>query len=572
MNWTRVINELHVIGFPSNFLIQLNVIPSEKDHDLYSGTYILELSPPKTIMTREKLDHIRMKEEVERYKIYIAKVIKELSDMPYNTFIKDINNIVDFEIKLARLVRHCLREFRLKNKINLCFSQSDLGDQKYQNFTLRDLNTHFKFLNWTRYISLYLPDGASLNDQEKVLVPDEKFLSNLETLLSTTDDTVLNNYLLWRVIDFSNQFLNEYLRKLHNEYHVKQDLSCVELVRTETPIIASAMYAHTYLNNRNKDELRDQVVDDVEGILDFTMGLLTWLDEKSRDAARKRLKETIRFITVPPELSKDFINNFYSKLTAINLPLLNQVLNIRQYEEERKFQKLKHPINKHEWIRFGDLVNVLKYKPSERYILSIPTPLIEEQLTHINTSVVDYATVGVLVARDYIYRFMGLYNPVGTTFKSHGSWWTNDSLIDFKPHMQCFIEKYGEFKTPDGIKLRSNYLKYENIVDVGALRAAHTAFKYLGDTAEERLPGIQYNEAKQIFWTKAAQNWCSKYIPDEIKRELLKGHEVPGKFRVNGALKNLRDFGKDFGCNAGAPMFPDKNSCYGLWDTEKQFY
>lgn len=422
------------------------------------------------------------------------------------------------------------------------------------------------------FITAYLPNGTRINENDTLVVANPRYLQDLQYLLTKTSHRNLANYFLWRIVDFSISYMSHDFQTLYNQYHiVKNYESCEELVRKEMPLISSAMYARAHLNNRNNEDLRNQIVDDVEGLLDFTMGLLTWLDEESRVLARKRLKETVRFITVPQELSNDFIGKYYSKLPLVRMSLLDHILNLRKFEHEKSFQNLKKTVEPHEWSRFANLVNILDYKPSERYVLSIPPPLIEEQLTHLNTSVIDYATVGVIVARDYIYRFMGLYDPVGTTFKSHGEWWTEKSLDNFKPYLDCFVDKYGLFQTPDGVKLRSNHLKYENIIDVGALRAAHSAFKYLGDTSEERLPGIQYNEPKQIFWTKVAQNWCSKYAPDALKREFIRGKEVPGKFRVNGAIMHLRDFGKDFSCKVGANMFPDKNSCYKLWDTESTF-
>lgn len=435
---------------------------------------------------------------------------------------------------------------------------------------IRDLKQQFPIVDWMKFINSFLPDEISISENETVIVSNSRYLHDLQLLLTITSNRTLANYLLWRVVDFSICYSSNDFQTLYNQYHiVKNYENCVELVRHEMPLICSAMYARTYLNNRNKEVLRDQIVDDVEGLLEFVIDILTWLDETSRNLAQKGIKETIRFITVPQELSNDYFGRYYSKLPLKRTILLDQILNLRKFQQDNMFSKLKMIVEPHDWTRFADLVNIIDYKPSERYVLSIPASLIDEQLMNLNTTVIDYATLGVVVARDFIYRFMGLYDPVGTTFKSHGEWWTEKSLDNFKPHLECFVNAYGKFQTPDGIKLRSNYLKYENIVDVGALRAAYSAFKYLGDTSEERLPGIQYNEQKQIFWTKAAQNWCSKYTPDSLKRALIRGNEVPGKFRVNGAIMNLRDFGKDFNCKVGTYMFPDNDSCYKLWDTEK---
>lgn len=100
-----MIKKFHHLGFNANYLLELTVIPSEKDYDSYGGTFILQLAPPKTILTKEKLDHVRKKEEVERYKMYISKVIKKLNNVSNSvTISKDINEMIDFESKLMRLV------------------------------------------------------------------------------------------------------------------------------------------------------------------------------------------------------------------------------------------------------------------------------------------------------------------------------------------------------------------------------------------------------------------------------------------------------------------------------------
>lgn len=105
--WTRMVEKFHHLGFDSNYLMELKVIPSEKDYDSYGGTFILQLGGVNTILTKEKLDHIRNKEEVERYKMYMLRVIKKLNSVSdFDTTLKEINQIVDFESKLVRLV-HC---------------------------------------------------------------------------------------------------------------------------------------------------------------------------------------------------------------------------------------------------------------------------------------------------------------------------------------------------------------------------------------------------------------------------------------------------------------------------------
>lgn len=103
--WPDILKKLNSLGFSSDFLTELKIMPSKKDFDIYGGTFILSLTAPKTILTKEKFSHIRKKEEIDRYKMYITNVIKKLNNIssPENIS-KDINDIVDFESKLVRLV------------------------------------------------------------------------------------------------------------------------------------------------------------------------------------------------------------------------------------------------------------------------------------------------------------------------------------------------------------------------------------------------------------------------------------------------------------------------------------
>lgn len=103
--WPDFIKQLNNLGFISDHLIELKIIPSKKDYDTYGGIFILQLDDPKTILTKEKLNHIRNKEEVDRYKMYITNTIKKLINISESEIIsKEIHDIVDFESKLVRLV------------------------------------------------------------------------------------------------------------------------------------------------------------------------------------------------------------------------------------------------------------------------------------------------------------------------------------------------------------------------------------------------------------------------------------------------------------------------------------
>jgi len=60
----------------------------------------------------------------------------------------------------------------------------------------------------------------------------------------------------------------------------------------------------------------------------------------------------------------------------------------------------------------------------------------------------------------------------------------------------------------------------------------------------------------QQFFLAVGQAWCSKDRPAEVQRRLTVDPHSPPKFRVYGALRNLKDFAEAFKCAPGTPMRP----------------
>lgn len=90
------------------------------------------------------------------------------------------------------------------------------------------------------------------------------------------------------------------------------------------------------------------------------------------------------------------------------------------------------------------------------------------------------------------------------------------------------------------------------------MKSAYFAYKkwIAHHTSEERLPGLQQYNSKQMFWIAAAQTWCSASRDWYKKMTMTVDSHSPSRFRVIGSMKNNPDFARDFRCAAGAPMNP----------------
>lgn len=101
----------------------------------------------------------------------------------------------------------------------------------------------------------------------------------------------------------------------------------------------------------------------------------------------------------------------------------------------------------------------------------------------------------------------------------------------------------------------------ENIADNGGLKAAYNAYLEYMKTQPEPLiyPGVNLNH-KQLFFVAFAQIWCTSVTNETSTLQIEKDPHSPAKYRVIGALSNLKEFGEEFKCKEGSRMNP-KHKC-----------
>jgi len=95
----------------------------------------------------------------------------------------------------------------------------------------------------------------------------------------------------------------------------------------------------------------------------------------------------------------------------------------------------------------------------------------------------------------------------------------------------------------------------ENIADLGGVKMAFKAYRSLRKDTAKLYVADGYDEDQQFF-IAVGQAWCSRDRPAEVQRRLTTDVHAPPKFRVYGALRNLKEFAEAFHCAPGTPMHP----------------
>ncbi|CAP21670.2 Protein CBG00200 [Caenorhabditis briggsae] len=145
---------------------------------------------------------------------------------------------------------------------------------------------------------------------------------------------------------------------------------------------------------------------------------------------------------------------------------------------------------------------------------------------------------------------------------------------------QCCPEKTGNVHCANGATTQG-----ENIADLGGQQAAYRAYRqYIAETRggveEDRLPGLEAYTPNQIFWITYGYSWCMKQSDANLVHQvcsfficinltiifqLLTNPHSPAKCRTNQVMQDIPEFGKDFGCARGTPMYPEPANRCKVW-------
>lgn len=126
------------------------------------------------------------------------------------------------------------------------------------------------------------------------------------------------------------------------------------------------------------------------------------------------------------------------------------------------------------------------------------------------------------------------------------------------------VRLYDSFTLDSGTHVRGALTLGENLADLGgvrmALRAYHRERGECGDPHLERELVRKYfgDEVTpdQLFYVAYAQSWCAVQRPEYLEYLVRTNPHSPARFRVNGPLSQMPEFGEAFQCARGAAMQP----------------
>lgn len=289
---------------------------------------------------------------VNAYYLYIRD-LAVLLGAPMERAAKDLSDVVDFEIELAKITapKEARRNASLLNNPT----------------TVEDLQKRYTWLDWYGYISAVVPPEISISDTENVNIVDVRFFEQLGALLEATPKRTLANFMLTRVATGAVKYLTSRLRQRQQQFikavygqaeEQARWKECVSTTVGKLPFGVSTLYVRKHFNKNSKQIALD-MVNDLKLVFEDDLKAVTWMDDVTKAEALKKLHSMSTLIGYPEELDNDqMLANYYKDLQIVENNYLESAHKIFIVLSDISYRQLREPVIKNEWRTWAKAAEV----------------------------------------------------------------------------------------------------------------------------------------------------------------------------------------------------------------------
>ncbi|HEV2963036.1 MAG TPA: M13 family metallopeptidase [Candidatus Angelobacter sp.] len=413
-------------------------------------------------------------------------------------------------------------------------------------------------IEWNRFLT---ESGTPSVHELNVTNPD--FFKGLNSLIASTDLETIKTYLRWQLIRstpnealpkaFDEEQFDFYGRKLRGQPEQRARWKrCVQNTDGALGEALGQVYVTQEFSATSKQATL-QMVHDIEAAMDKDLDTLDWMSPATKVRAKEKLHAIADKIGYPNHWRD------YSKLKVVRDDAYGNIIHAIEFESRRQLAKIGKPVDRSEWGISPATVDA--YYSASMNDINFPAAILQSPLYDKNApDAVNYGHVGGIVGHELTHGF----DDEGRQFDANGNlsdWWTPEDAKKFEEKTDCEVNEYGSFVVIDDVKVNGKLTLGENTADNGGLRLAFMAF--LADAKRKNIDVDQEQDGYtpiQQFFLAHGQSWCGSSRPESIRLQAQTDPHSYRKFRVNGVVQNMPEFGKAFGCKTGQPMMP-ANAC-----------
>jgi putative endopeptidase len=405
----------------------------------------------------------------------------------------------------------------------------------------------------------FAASGAPAFTELNVSNPD--FFKNVNAVIESTPLDAWKAYMAWHLLNNSAAWLSDEF--VQEDFRFQQALTgqkeiqvrwkrCINLTDQALSEALGQPYVDATFGAEGKARML-KMVHALENALRRDITDLPWMTEATKKQALLKLA-AIRNKIGYPDKWRD-----YSKLKVVRGDLLGNVFRATEFESNRQLEKIGKPVDREEWGISPPTVNAY-YNGSHNEVVFpagiLQPPFFDQSMD----DPINLGAIGLGIGHELTHGF----DDQGRKFDPKGNlrdWWTAEDGKEFEKRASCIADEYSSFIAVDDLHLNGRLTLGENTADNGGARIALMALHDLMAEAKQD-PNRKTDgyTPDQRFFLGFGRVWCENITPELARLGVRTDPHSPGRWRVNGVVRNMPEFQKAFGCKPGQPMAPE-NAC-----------
>jgi putative endopeptidase len=281
-----------------------------------------------------------------------------------------------------------------------------------------------------------------------------------------------------------------------------------------------------------------------------------WMDDPTRKAALAKLA------AFEPRIGHPVKYIDYSSMKVVKGDPLGNTVRADDFKWKLQLKRFPKPVDRTLWDMFPQTINAY-YSPVTNQI-TFPAAILRPPFFDPNAdAAVNYGAIGAVIGHEMGHGF----DNEGRKFDPHGAlrdWWTPQAAKAFTTKTDSLVAQYnGFFPWPD-LHVNGKLTLGENIGDLSGVEAAYAAYKkYTAKHGEP--PVIDGLTGDQRFFIAFAQAWQEKQREDAERQQVITNEHSPGKYRVNGVVRNVDAWYKAFNVQPGDKLYLPPEQRVHIW-------
>ena len=413
---------------------------------------------------------------------------------------------------------------------------------------LADLARAARAFRWADYLEA---SGAPPLDRLNVAEP--AFLAELSRLLSREPLPAWKDYLRWHAVRARAPYLSRpfqaasfafYGAKLRGAKEIAPRWKrCVQWIDRDLGEALGQLFVERVFPPAVKADI-EVLVGHVREAMRRHVEALDWMTPETKARAQEKLAAMRNKIGYPARWRD------YSALEVRRDDFAGNVARGLAFEAKRVLAKIGKPVDRDEWHMTPPTVNAY-YDPSMNDMNFPAGVLLPPEWDPRIDVAPGYGNTGGTVGHELSHGF----DDEGRHFDAKGNlrdWWTEADAKEFVRRGACIVAQYAEYPVIDEVKINSRLTLGEDIADLAGLLLAHDAWR--AATAGKTLAPADGFTPEQRFFVGYAQGFCANERPEDLRLRALTDPHSPPRWRVNGVVANMPEFGRAFSCPQRAPM------------------